>query len=161
MTRGGTFLAFFLLLELDSGAPFYCFIYGNERQAWVDLRLLLSKCGTKAWVSLTSSCSPSRLTSLTASSRSQTKARVNFTWSVKHLMWSQSPTSITTASASSRARLGKWRYCDCSICSSASYRSSAKASHTPSLMPPSNVHLGVVASTTWRMRWIWSIVGLS
>jgi hypothetical protein len=94
-----------------------------------------------------SSCSPSRLTSLTALSRSQTKARVSFTWSVKHLMWSQSPTGITTASAPSQTRLGKWWYCDCSICSFASYRSNAKASCATSLKPPSNVHLGVVAST--------------
>jgi hypothetical protein len=87
-----------------------------------------------------SSCSPSRLTSLTASSRSQTKAGVSFTWSAKHPMWSRSPTGITTASAPSRARLGKWRYCDCSICSSASYHSSAKASrglsHTSLERPP-------------------------
>jgi hypothetical protein len=33
MTGGGTFLAFFRLLELDSGAPFHSFIYGNEKQA--------------------------------------------------------------------------------------------------------------------------------
>jgi hypothetical protein len=33
MTGGGTFLGFFLLFELAIGAPSYCFIYGNERQA--------------------------------------------------------------------------------------------------------------------------------
>jgi hypothetical protein len=95
-----------------------------------------------------SSCSPSRLTSLTASSRSRTKARVNFTWSAKHPMWSRSPVGITTASAPSQVRLGKWRYYDCSICSSASCYSSSKASHAASLMPPSNILLGVVTSTT-------------
>jgi hypothetical protein len=95
-----------------------------------------------------------------ASSRSQTKARVSFTWSVKNPMWSRSPVSITTTSAPYLARLEKWQYCDCSICSSASCHS-AKASHVASLMPPSNVHLGVVASITWWMQRIWSVVGLS
>jgi hypothetical protein len=32
MTGGGTFLAFFFLLELAIRAPSYGFIYGNERQ---------------------------------------------------------------------------------------------------------------------------------
>jgi hypothetical protein len=41
-----------------------------------------------------------------------------------------------------------YRHCDCSICSSASCHSSAKASRVASLIPPSNVHLDVVASTT-------------
>jgi hypothetical protein len=47
MTGGGTFLAFFLLLELAIRAPSCCFIYGNKRQAGVDLWLLLSKWGKK------------------------------------------------------------------------------------------------------------------
>jgi hypothetical protein len=50
-------------------------------------------------------------------------------------------------------QLGKWRYCECSICSSASCRSTTKASQVAPLMPPSSVHLGVEASTTWRMWW--------
>jgi hypothetical protein len=33
MIEGGTFLAFFGLLELAIGAPLDHFIYGNERQA--------------------------------------------------------------------------------------------------------------------------------
>jgi hypothetical protein len=74
---------------------------------------------------------------------------------------SQSPTGITTTSTPSQAPLGKCWYCDCSICSSASCHSSAKASHVTSLMPPSNVDLSGVASTTWRLRQIWSVVGLS
>jgi hypothetical protein len=32
ITGGGTFLAFFLLLELAIGAASYYFIYGNENQ---------------------------------------------------------------------------------------------------------------------------------
>jgi hypothetical protein len=49
MTRGEACLAFFLLLELAIGTPFGCWIiYGNERKAWVDLWLLLSKLG-KRW----------------------------------------------------------------------------------------------------------------
>jgi hypothetical protein len=45
MTGEGTFLAFLFLLELAVGAPSCCFINGNERQAWVDLWLLLSRGG--------------------------------------------------------------------------------------------------------------------
>jgi hypothetical protein len=48
MTRGEACLAFVLLLELAIRIPLCYFIYGNERQAWVDLWLLLSKCG-KLW----------------------------------------------------------------------------------------------------------------
>jgi hypothetical protein len=33
MIEGGTFLAFFFLLELAIGAPSYNFMYGNETQA--------------------------------------------------------------------------------------------------------------------------------
>jgi hypothetical protein len=33
MTGGGTFLAFFFLLELATGASSCGFIYGNERKA--------------------------------------------------------------------------------------------------------------------------------
>jgi hypothetical protein len=33
MTRGGTFLAFFFLLELTIVTPLGYFIYGNERKA--------------------------------------------------------------------------------------------------------------------------------
>jgi hypothetical protein len=47
MTRGGTFLSFFLLVELTIEAPSYCFIYDNKRQASVDLWLLLNKWGKK------------------------------------------------------------------------------------------------------------------
>jgi hypothetical protein len=95
-----------------------------------------------------SSCSPSRLTSLIASSSSRTKGQVSFTWSMKHPMWSRSPAGITIALASSQAWLRKWQYCDCSICSFASCRSNTKASCAASRMPPSNVHLSVVATTT-------------
>jgi hypothetical protein len=65
-----------------------------------------------------SPCSPSCLISFMASSTSQTKARVNFTWLAKHLMWSQSSAGNTTASAPSRACLRKCQYCECSIWSS-------------------------------------------
>jgi hypothetical protein len=85
---------------------------------------------------------------------------LHFTWSGKHPLRSWSLTGNTTASAPSWARLGKWRFCECSIHSFASCRRTAKASHAASLMPPSNVHLDVEASTTWWMRWIWSVVGL-
>jgi hypothetical protein len=34
MIEGEACLAFFLLLELDVGAPSCCFIYGNEGQVW-------------------------------------------------------------------------------------------------------------------------------
>jgi hypothetical protein len=87
-----------------------------------------------------SSCSPSSLTSLTASSRSWTKAQVNFTWLVKHPMQSWSLAGSTTASAPSSAQLGKWRYCECTICSSTSWRrttnTSRAASHACLEHPP-------------------------
>jgi hypothetical protein len=103
-----------------------------------------------------SSCSPSRLTSLMASSRSQTKARVSFTWSVKHLMWSQSLAGITTTLAPSWAQLGKWWYCDCSICSSVSCHSSTKASRAASSLerPPRCGSLNHVTDATNMIgRW--------
>jgi hypothetical protein len=108
-----------------------------------------------------SSCSPSSLTSLTASSRSWTKARVSFTWSVKHHMRSWSPAGNIKTSAPSSAQLRKWQHCECAICSSASCCRTANISRAASPMPAFYVHLGAGASTTWWMRWIWSVVGLS
>jgi hypothetical protein len=61
---------------------------------------------------------------------------------------------ITTAYAPSLAWLRKWRYCKCSIHSLSSCHRIAKASRAASLMPALNVHLGVEASTTWRMQLI-------
>jgi hypothetical protein len=93
--------------------------------------------------------------------RFRTKARVNFTWSVKHPMWSWSLAGSTIASAPCLARLGKWWCYERAICWSASCYRTTNTSRAASLMPALNVHLGAGASTTWRMRWIWSVIGLS
>jgi hypothetical protein len=45
MTEGEARLASFLLLKLDIRAPYYYIIYGNEGEAFVDLWLILNKCG--------------------------------------------------------------------------------------------------------------------
>jgi hypothetical protein len=74
----------------------------SSRSFWVSSLNFLHRASSSVifWLD-SSSYSPSRLTSLTDSSRSQTKTRVSLTWSVKHPMWSRSAAGITTASAPS------------------------------------------------------------